>query len=218
MRSGPIRRGEDIVAKAVADRRIEYMPLSAIRRATRNPKRHDGEAIRASVTRFGLADLPVLDERTGQLVSGHGRLDQLETLAATPGTSPPGGVQISPAGEWLLPVIRGWASRTDEEAEAYLVAANSLTMFGGWDDQLLVELLSDLEDVDPDLLALTGYGSDGLSNLLDSVGSGHPTGGPVDRQPPEDFPEYDETIPVEHTCPACGYQFSGGKTAPAGGG
>lgn len=31
-------------------------------------------------------------------------------------------------------------------------------------------------------------------------------------QPPEDFPEVDETIEVEHECPKCGYRFSGGKT------
>ena len=28
--------------------------------------------------------------------------------------------------------------------------------------------------------------------------------------PPEDFPEVDENIPVKHVCPKCGYQFSGG--------
>lgn len=201
-----------------AERRVEYMPLSEIRRAPRNPKLHDADGIRASVTRFGLADLPVLDERTGQLVSGHGRLDQLAALAIA-GDTPPGGVRVDPAtGEWLLPVARGWASTSDAEAEAYLVAANSLTMFGGWDDQALVELLSDLEDVDPDLLALTRYGTDDLSTLLANVGSAGQGAGSGDRQPPEDFPEYDEAIPVEHTCPACGYQFSGGKTVPAGGG
>jgi hypothetical protein len=205
------------------------MPLSAIRRAPRNPKLHDANGIRASLARFGVADLPVLDERTGQLVSGHGRLDQfhylaalspaeLEELTGRPGL--PGGVRVDPvSGEWLLPVARGWASANDAEAEAYLVAANSLTMFGGWDDQALVDLLTELGETDPTLLTVTGYGADDLSTLLTNVGVGAGQGaGGGDRQPPEDFPEYDEAIPVEHTCPACGYQFSGGKTVPAGGG
>lgn len=30
--------------------------------------------------------------------------------------------------------------------------------------------------------------------------------------PPEDFPEVGEGIEVEHVCPRCGYQFSGGQT------
>lgn len=208
-----------MAAPTAAERRVEYMPLSEIRRAPRNPKLHDADGIRASVTRFGLADLPVLDERTGQLVSGHGRLDQLTALAAA-GDIPPGGIRVDPvSGEWLLPVARGWASANDAEAEAYLVAANSLTMFGGWDDQALVDLLTELDQTDPTLLAVTGYGTDDLSTLLANVGGGAGQGtGGGDRQPPEDFPEYDEAIPVEHTCPACGYQFSGGKTVPAGGG
>lgn len=199
------------------ERHVEYMPLSTIRRASRNPKNHDGPAIRASLTRFGVADLPVLDERTGQLVSGHGRLDQAEDLYAA-GDAPPGGVRVDPtSGEWLLPVARGWASRTDEEAEAYLVTANSLTMFGGWDERALTELLSDLADVDEDLLTLTGYSTDELANLLNTVGSAGQTG--RGAEPPDDFPEYDEaTIPTEHQCPACGYQFSGGKPVPTGGG
>jgi ParB-like chromosome segregation protein Spo0J len=29
--------------------------------------------------------------------------------------------------------------------------------------------------------------------------------------PPEEFPAVDENIPTDHTCPKCGFQFSGGK-------
>lgn len=208
----------------IDERRVEYMPLSSIRRAPRNPKRHDALAIRASMGRFGVADLPVLDERTGQLVSGHGRLDQAWALSQmptdqlteyTPDGGPPRGVKVDPnTGEWLLPVVRGWASSTDEEAEAYLVTANSLTMFGGWDEQALTELLSDLAEVDADLLTLTGYSTDELARLLDTVGTAGQTGRAA--EPPEDFPEYDEaTIATEHQCPACGYQWSGGKAVAA---
>lgn len=30
-------------------------------------------------------------------------------------------------------------------------------------------------------------------------------------EPPADFKEVDENLPTEHTCPKCGYQWSGGK-------
>lgn len=207
-------------ATTADDRRVDYMRLSDVHPAGRNPKQHDGPTIRASLARFGIADLPVIDERTGRLVSGHGRLDQLNHLATlTPAeledvigrAGLPSGVRADPVtGEWLVPVVRGWASADDMEAEAYLVTANSTTMFGGWDEALLADVLTDL---DADLRELTGYGSEELSTLIANVGAGGGaiSGAPPDREPPEDFPEYDESIPTAHTCPACGYQWSGGK-------
>lgn len=141
------------------------MPLSTVLAAPRNPKQHDEQGIRASIDRFGLADLPVIDERTGRLVSGHGRLN--DTAARfEEGQDPPDGVEIGPDGEWLVPVIRGWASRSDSDAEAYLVAANNLTTRGGWDQQGLTELLGELAQVDASLLLVTGFTSDDLDDML----------------------------------------------------
>ena len=47
--------------------------------------------------------------------------------------SPPEDVKIGDDGVWLVPILRGWTSRSDADAEAYLVAANRLTERGGWD-------------------------------------------------------------------------------------
>jgi len=151
------------------DRRVEYMTLTGILRAPRNPKQHDGAGIRASVTSFGLADLPVLDERTGRLVSGHGRLEQLEAMAAAPDAQPPDGVQVAPDGTWLVPVVRGWASATDAEAEAYLLYANKSTMSAGWDDGQLAEMLSELVAHDEGLAALAGFPAGELDELFRST-------------------------------------------------
>lgn len=155
---------------------LEYMPLSAIARAERNPKQHDEAGIRAAIGKWGVADLPVLDERTGRLVSGHGRLDQVEYLSrlspadlelATGKTRPPGGIQVDPVtGEWLLPVVRGWASETDADAEAYLIGANKLAMNGAWDDTELAQMLSELVGVDDELVRLAGIGAGELEGLL----------------------------------------------------
>lgn len=151
----------------MADRRVEYMPIAEIEPAARNPKRHAGDAIAASVDRFGLAELPLIDERTGRLVAGHGRLDDLLGRRRD-GEDPPAGVRLGPggAGDWLVPVIRGWSSDSDEDAEAYLVASNRLTVLGGWDDEGLADLLSDLAEQDAALLAVTGYTDDDLAQLL----------------------------------------------------
>lgn len=151
----------------MADRRVEYMPIAAIEPAARNPKQHATAAIAKSVDRFGLAELPLLDERTGRLVAGHGRLDDL-LARRRDGEEPPAGVRLGEggAGDWLVPVIRGWASTSDEDAEAYLVASNQLTALGGWDDEGLAELLSDLRDQDAALLEVTGFTPEDLEALL----------------------------------------------------
>src|SRR3972149_2702778 len=79
--------------------RIEYMPLSALVKAPRNPTRHRVDAIDASVRRFGFVSPLILDEATGRLVAGYGRLDALAAARAA-GAPPPGRVRAE-AGEWL---------------------------------------------------------------------------------------------------------------------
>ena len=58
-------------------RRQEYMTLDEMQTAERNPKGHDGPRINGAISRFGFLEQAVLDERTGRMVSGHGRLEQL---------------------------------------------------------------------------------------------------------------------------------------------
>lgn len=147
------------------ERRIEYLPLAEIQHAPRNPRRHDVAGIRASLDLFGLGELPLVDERTGRLVAGHGRLDRLAEMAAG-GQAPPDGVRLADSGGWLVPVIRGWASRDDQHAEAYLVASNKLTVNGGWDETELAAMLADLDSVE--LLGFTGFDTAELDALLRS--------------------------------------------------
>lgn len=134
--------------------RIEYVPLSEVRGAPRNPKDHDVGAVHKSIARFGFVNVPVMDERTGRLVAGHGRLEALRAMKVG-GQSPPERVKEED-GEWLVPVLRGVSFRSDEDAEAYLLADNRLTELGGWDDAALTEVLSDLAAAD----ALDGVGWD----------------------------------------------------------
>jgi len=138
-------------------RRTEYMPLAEVMRAPRNPKKHDAPLIAGSMARFGVVELPAIDERTGRLVAGHGRLDDWTARRAA-GETPPDGIDTDPdTGDWLVPVTRGWASRSDADAEAYLVVSNQTTIAGGWEDENLAMLLADIRDADADLLALTGF-------------------------------------------------------------
>lgn len=143
----------------------EYMRLGDIKGAARNPKNHAEPEIRASIGRFGMAESPLLDDRTERLVAGHGRIDQLRAMRED-GESPPDGVLIAEDGEWLVPVERGWASRSDAEAAAYLAASNHLTTLGGWDQAGLAELLQDIAGVDLELLLVTGHTPDDLADML----------------------------------------------------
>lgn len=146
-------------------RRTEYMPLDEILRAPRNPKRHAADLIEKSISHFGVVELPAVDERTGRLVAGHGRLDDWQRRRDN-GEAPPDGVDIGPEGEWLVPVTRGWASRSDADAEAYLIVSNRSTELGGYDNEGLMEVLSDLRDTDEQLLLLTGYDTGDVEDLI----------------------------------------------------
>ena len=55
---------------------LAYVPLQDLEPAARNPKRHHVD-LGSSIARFGYADGVILDERTGRLVAGHGRLEDL---------------------------------------------------------------------------------------------------------------------------------------------
>lgn len=149
----------------MTNRRIEYIPLDEVEPATRNPRRHGIDGIRASIARFGFATPALRDERTGRLVAGHGRTLALAAMRES-GEDAPAGVKVDD-GRWLVPVICGWESRSDAEADAYLVADNRHTELAGWDDAGLHALLQSIGEVDPELVAIAGYDDADLAALLD---------------------------------------------------
>lgn len=130
---------------------VEYMDISKVRGALRNPKDHDiGELIR-SIEEFGYVTPGIIDERTGRLVKGHGSRDALRVIKGNGGKVPRNiQVERGEAGEevWKWPVVRGVEFGSDEEAEAFIIADNQITMLGGWDEALLAEVLADLAAVD----------------------------------------------------------------------
>ncbi|OFW02537.1 MAG: hypothetical protein A3H94_03095 [Acidobacteria bacterium RIFCSPLOWO2_02_FULL_60_20] len=124
--------------------KIEYLPLSSLRPAKKNPKQHDLETLDRSFERFGYVSPIILDERTKRVVAGHGRMDALQA-AQKAGQAPPGRVRVQD-GDWLVPVVKGYRSKDDQEASAYLLADNQLAMLRGFDDSELKEFLDDLQD------------------------------------------------------------------------
>jgi len=171
------------------DVRIEYMPLSELRKWPRNPKDHDLGALHQSLARFGFVNPLIIDERTGQLVAGHGRLDALIQMKAS-GQNPPERIKLAEDGEWLVPVVRGISFNSDTEAEAYALADNRLAELGGWIEDKLAGVLKDIWEVES--LEGTGFSDEDLDEIFGRLSS-------------EGFDEV--RIGKKVTCPHCGHEF-----------
>ncbi len=179
------------------ERRLETMPLDEILPTVlRNPKRH--EDVRPSFDRFGFIELPTLDERTGRLVSGHGRIDSLNAAHAA-GGEPPEGVTVGPDGRWMVPVVRGWSSVDDREAEAAGVAVNRYVEAGGWDFSGLSAVLTDVSTTAAKLEGI-GYTADQLASMIAAIKPPEFKPGDQSAQP-----RLDVRTPI--VCPNCGHHF-----------
>jgi hypothetical protein len=124
------------------DIHVEYMNFEEIIKWPRNPKDHDVEEIKKSFGRFGFVKPILVDEGSMQLVAGHGRVDSLKGIKEE-GKDPPRGIKVE-NGNWLLPVLRGVKFANVKEAEAYLLADNRLGEIGGWNQDMLAEIVNEL--------------------------------------------------------------------------
>lgn len=145
---------------------IEYMNLTALVAADKNPKRHDRGTIKASIRRFGFVAPLILNEATGRLVEGHGRLECLHEMRAA-GEPPPKRIGSDASNMWLVPVVRGLSFNDENEAQAYLIAANRLVELGGWDSSEIAESLEQVRASSS--LEGIGYSSRELDKLLARV-------------------------------------------------
>lgn len=149
---------------------IEYMRLDGIRRDPSNPKDHDLGALGQSFQRFGYVLPMVVNENTGLLMAGHGRLDQLEAMRIG-GVEPPTRIKTDDQdGMWLAPVIRGIRMSPDD-GKAYVIADNRLVELGGWNEPLLVARLIEIAggDAEEQLLG-TGFDAEDLDRMIAVIG------------------------------------------------
>lgn len=178
--------------------RIVYEPLDEVRRWPRNPKRHDEGALDGSIERFGYCDPVTVDENTGHLVEGHGRIEALVRRHEA-GEAAPARVRVV-SGRWFVPVVRGVRFKDELEAEAYLVAHNRISEIGGWDSHGLVELLEAAREVSIEGL---GWSPEQVKATIEKFGARDPAS--------VEFPEFDESIAEGvkvHTCPNCKRTFA----------
>lgn len=128
---------------------IETVTLKAINPAKYNPRKDlkpgdpEYESLKRSIDEFGFVEPLVWNKRTGNLVGGHQRFKVLKVRGDK---------------EFTCSVVD-----LDEAREKALnIALNRIS--GEWDDDLLAQLLTDLEDeID---LTLTGFTEAEIADLL----------------------------------------------------
>lgn len=149
---------------------IEYLPLSHLISAmdAANPKDHDLGAIHASMDKFGFVETPYLNETTGRIIAGHGRIETLMQKKQSRMAAPER-IEVRPD-DWYVPVTRGIAFATDSEARAYLIASNRITELGGWNESDLAEMLEGIRSEDESLMQAAGYTDEDLETLLRDLG------------------------------------------------
>lgn len=194
-----------------AKRRLELIDLDELVAAVDNPKKHDLDGIRDLIARVGFVEPPAIDERTGRLIAGHGRLEALKALHSDEEDVPDG--IVARKGRWFVPVMRGWSSENDAEASTYLLGSNRLSIRGGWYDGSLAAIMKDLGDLDPDLVRLAGWSPEQSQAVIDGLLGARDDGdgGDGDRgqDPPSDFPSYGDGIETEFRCPSCRHEWNG---------
>ena len=162
---------------------IIFTKLSEIQEADRNVKDHDIGSIHESMNRFGFTSPLLLNEATGKLVAGHGRIEALKQKKQFK-ESVPANIKVDDeSGEWLVPVIRGVSFKNEEEAQAYLLADNRLVELGGWNTSALIEELEKL--VEESSLQGTGFDDADIQAMYEDlekqVGEGSDKGLPVGK-------------------------------------
>ena len=163
------------------DRQIEQISIQALIPYARNSRTHsDAQVaqIAASIREFGFTN-PVLIDKDGGIIAGHGRVLGARKLGLSD-----------------VPCIR-LAHLTDAQKRAYVIADNKLALNAGWDAEALQVELADLNGAGFNM-DLLGFGVDDLAEAMGMGGDFEP--GSI-----EDQGRLDQKKPV--TCPNCGHEF-----------
>ena len=129
-------------ARKPASRAVVYRGRGELKPDPANPRRHSKKQVRQiadSIRVFGF-NVPVLIDRDGNVIAGHGRLLAAEQLG------------------WSEVPTLCLDHLTAAQARAFRIADNKLTENAEWDDRLLAQQLKDLSLIGLDFsLELTGF-------------------------------------------------------------
>lgn len=140
-------------ANIVADLERLAVPIGTVAPLPDNPRRGDVDAVARSYKRFGQRK-PIVVRRDGG------------TKAKPRGTVIAGNHQLHAAlqlGWDRIAVV--WVADDDLTAKAYALADNRTAELGGYDDELLADMLSEVA-TDVELFAATAWTEDDLARML----------------------------------------------------
>src|SRR5579862_1561942 len=140
------------------DANVQLVPLSALKPYARNPRTHSAKQIRQiaeSIRTFGFTN-PILIDRDGGVIAGHGRIEAARLL----------GIE-------QIPTLR-LTDMTEAQKRAYVLTDNKLAENAGWDPELLAVEFQYLSELDLEFdLTVTGFETGEIDLLL----------GEADRKP-----------------------------------
>jgi ParB-like chromosome segregation protein Spo0J len=148
---------------------IENVPIGKLKAYDSNARTHSPEQvaqIAASMVEFGFTN-PVLIDKRGTIVAGHGRVEAARSL-----------------GLEEVPCIR-LEHLTEDQVRAYCLADNKLALNAGWNIDTLAGELKGLEAVGFDM-SLTGFSPEELAEI---IGDTIEDTGPEEPAPEVEFSE-----------------------------
>jgi DNA modification methylase len=151
------------------DLKVQSRSPAALHPLARNPRTHSKTQIRqiaASIKQFGFTN-PVLVDRHGGIVAGHGRVEAAKLI-----------------GLESVPTIQ-LEDLSEAEIRAYVIADNRLAELAGWDSEILALELQGLAELDLDFdLTITGFETPEIDLLIGGlVATGE------DEDPADSVPE-----------------------------
>lgn len=161
--------------------KIEWLSVETLIPYAKNARTHSDEQvaqIAGSIKEFGFNN-PILVDKSGSIIAGHGRLLAARKL-----------------GMDKVPAVQ-LEHMTEAQRKAYVLADNRIALNSGWDTSMLTLELQELKD-DIDL-SLLGFDADEINNLLNLVN--------FDPATEEDQGKLDQLDPKWIDCPHCGKEF-----------
>ncbi len=133
---------------------ILQLPVGSLKPYDRNARTHSAKQIAeiaASIKAFGFNN-PVLIDKAGGIIAGHGRVEAGKKLGLT-----------------TVPCVR-LDHLTDAQKRAYILADNKLAEKAGWDPEILKIELQHLSSLDLDFdVTITGFEMAEIDVLLERV-------------------------------------------------
>lgn len=156
--------------------KIEKVPIGEIIPYENNPRNNKKavDIVAKSIKEFGFQNPIILDIK-GEIIAGHTRLLAAQKLELKE-----------------VPIIRA-ENLTEEQVKAFRIMDNKSAENATWDETLLKQEFTELEDLDYDL-DLTGFSSMETGNILD-----------VEIK--DDVEKVDQLGKLQIECPKCHHKF-----------